>query len=63
MKIWTAYSGEFSPDNSAHGSPFATCVIAGEHGQRRVGTPKMPGEPKRVQPSRDRDLKRENRAE
>jgi len=23
--------------------------------------PKMPGEPKRVQPSRDRDLKRENR--
>ena len=25
--------------------------------------PKMPGEPKRVQPSRDRDLKSENRAE
>jgi DNA ligase D len=25
--------------------------------------PKMPGEPKRVQPSRDRDLKRENKAE
>ncbi|MGO9745566.1 MAG: hypothetical protein ACLPPT_05150, partial [Mycobacterium sp.] len=25
--------------------------------------PKMPGEPKRVQPSRDTDLKRENRGE
>ena len=27
---------------------------------RHGGTPKMPGEPKRVQPSRDTDLKREN---
>jgi hypothetical protein len=26
-----------------------------------LGTPKMPGEPKRVQPSRDTDLKRENK--
>jgi hypothetical protein len=26
-----------------------------------MGTPKMPGEPKRVQPSRDTDLKRENK--
>jgi hypothetical protein len=29
-----------------------TCVNAGEHGQGLVGTPKMLGEPPRVQPSK-----------
>ncbi|RBY91215.1 hypothetical protein DQ241_06010 [Blastococcus sp. TF02A-30] len=30
----------------------ATCVFAGQHTDSRVYTPKMPGEPMRVQPSR-----------
>jgi hypothetical protein len=29
--------------------------IAAEHDQQHAGTPKVPGEPKRVQPSKDRD--------
>lgn len=29
-----------------------TCVIPGEHGQLPCGTPKMPGELPRVQPSK-----------
>ena len=29
-----------------------TCVIPGEHRQLPCGTPKMPGEPPRVQPSK-----------
>jgi hypothetical protein len=37
-----------------------TCVIAGEHGQEQVGTPKMPVEPKRVQPAGNTDLKTRN---
>jgi hypothetical protein len=32
--------------------------MAGEHGQEHDGNPKMPGEPKRVQPSRDTDRKK-----
>jgi hypothetical protein len=40
---------------------LARCVYAGEHSQEHVGTPKMPGEPKRVQPSRDTDLKSRNK--
>jgi hypothetical protein len=30
---------------------------SGEHGDPHGDTPKMPGKPKRVQPSRDTDLK------
>jgi len=36
---------------------------AAKHDQQDGGTPKMPGEPKRVQPSRDTDLKREDKRE
>jgi hypothetical protein len=34
--------------------PPTTCIFAGQHTDSRVGTPKMPGEPMRVQPSRAR---------
>jgi hypothetical protein len=37
-----------------------TCVIAGEHSQEQVGNPKIPVEPKRVQPGRNTDLKTRN---
>jgi hypothetical protein len=37
---------------------LARCIDAAEHDQLDDGTPKMPGEPKRVQPSRDTDLKK-----
>ena len=49
MSEWGA---EDSPDNKAHsvGSPHARC--AGTHNAYAVGTPKMPGEPPRVQPSK-----------
>jgi hypothetical protein len=30
------------------------CIAAGEYSAQPFGTPKMPGEPKRVQPSRSR---------
>jgi len=29
-----------------------TSIVEGEHGQEEEGTPKMPGEPPRVQPSK-----------
>jgi hypothetical protein len=38
-----------------------TSIYAGQHGQEHGDTPKMPGEPKRVQPSRDTDRKGENK--
>jgi hypothetical protein len=37
---------------------LASWINAAEHGDQHRGTRKMPGEPKRVQPSRDTDLKR-----
>jgi hypothetical protein len=40
-----------------------TCIVAGEHGLEQVGTPKMPGEPKRVQPSKDTDRKRDDKSD
>jgi hypothetical protein len=40
---------------------LACCVYAAEHDHQHGGTPKMPGEPKRVQPSRDTDLKNEKK--
>jgi hypothetical protein len=41
---------------------LASWKYAAEHDQKHGGTP-MPGEPKRVQPSRDTDLKRENKSQ
>lgn len=43
-----------SPDNlphSAHGRPAS---FSAQHSVSRVRTPKMPGEPRRVEPSKDR---------
>jgi hypothetical protein len=40
---------------------FVATVARSEHDDEHTGNPKMPGEPKRVQPSRDRDLTRRNR--
>jgi hypothetical protein len=37
-----------------------TWISAGQHSAQRFGTPKMPGEPKRVQPSKDTDLKKKS---
>jgi hypothetical protein len=42
---------------------LASWKYAAKHDQQDGGTSKMPGEPKRVQPSRDTDLKRENKLE
>ena len=36
---------------------LASWIYAAKHDQQGGDTPKMPGEPKRVQPSRDTDLK------
>jgi len=38
-----------------------TCIFAGLHGVPLGGSPQRPEEPKRVQPSRHTDLKRENK--
>jgi len=35
-----------------------TCIRAGQNNAQGVGIPKMPGEPKRVQPSKDTDRKK-----
>ncbi len=40
---------------------LASWKYAAKHDQEHGGTPKMPGEPKRVQPSRDTDLKANKR--
>jgi hypothetical protein len=37
---------------------LASWEYAAKHDEPDGGTPKMPGEPKRVQPSRDTDLKK-----
>jgi len=34
-----------------HNGPAATCIFAGQHNTQTCGTPKMPSEPPRVQPS------------
>jgi hypothetical protein len=39
---------------------LASWEYAAKHDHPRGGTPKMPGEPKRVQPSRDTDLTSKN---
>jgi hypothetical protein len=36
---------------------LVSCVHAAEHDGYHLGTPKMPDEPTRVQPSRNRELK------
>jgi hypothetical protein len=41
----------------------ASWKYAAEHDLSHGGTPKMPGEPKRVQPSRDTDLKGGNKSQ
>ena len=52
--------GENSPDNTVHSATDGPAFSAGQHNAEAFGTPKMPGEPKRVQPSRDTDLKSKN---
>jgi hypothetical protein len=39
---------------------LARCVGAAEHDHEHGSTPKMPGKPKRVQLSRDRNFKKDN---
>ena len=52
-------TGENLPDNSRHGlRPHAVNKLV-SMGQEHGGTPKMLGEPKRVQPGRGTDRKRE----
>ena len=46
---------ENSPDNTAYNATEETCILPIQNNAQRFGTPKMPGEPKRVQPSRDTD--------
>jgi hypothetical protein len=44
--------GQNLPDNQAHNAPAIPAQYALWHSAHVVGTPKMPGEPARVQPSR-----------
>jgi hypothetical protein len=44
--------GKNSPDNQANNAPANPAKYALWHSAPVVGTPKMPGEPARVQPSR-----------
>lgn len=48
------FGGGNSPDNLAHNARSEHAQHAQEHNAEAVGTPKMPGEPRRVQPSRKR---------
>jgi hypothetical protein len=41
---------------------LARWINAVEHDGQHDGTPKMPGEPKRVQPSRNKDLTSRNKS-
>jgi hypothetical protein len=61
MTFPVGFAGENSPDNWAHNPSNRPAKSPGKHTVLPVGTPKMPGEPKRVQPSRDTDLNRGNR--
>lgn len=45
-----------SPDNFGHNAPTQQPCWASLHSALAVGTPKMPGEPPRVQPSRKNPL-------
>lgn len=49
---WSSVVGEFSPDNYAHNAGQTHAPQARAHSALVVGTPKMPGEPPRVQPSK-----------
>jgi hypothetical protein len=42
----------FSPDNLGHSAPLERAPGHVQHSAFEVGTPKMPGEPPRVQPSK-----------
>ncbi|WP_179476324.1 hypothetical protein [Mycolicibacterium vinylchloridicum] len=46
------FEGGNSPDNRVHSATDDPCVFPGRHNAQAFGTPKMPGEPPRVQPSK-----------
>ncbi len=47
-----SFRGEVSPDNLTHNAHSDQATQAQMHSAHRFGTPKMPGEPPRVQPSK-----------